>query len=195
MRRQLRGSDPELRRRLWPTEEFGCKRVLFSSRYLPALQQAHVEVVTEPITRITAQGVVTADGREHVVDTLIFGTGFRAGEFVTPIEVRGRDGVELQEAWATAPSAHLGMSVPGFPNLFLMYGPNTNLGVGSIVTMIEAQARYIAQAATVIRDLPGAALEVTARRMPALDARCRLGSRAPSGRSAPAGTGRAARAA
>lgn len=168
MRRQIR--DPQLRDRLRPDYPFGCKRILFSSSYLPALQRENVEVVTERIARITPGGIVTADGREHAVDTIIYGTGFRAGEFVTPITVRGTGGLELQEAWAQAPVAHRGVAVHGFPNLFLLYGPNTNLGVGSILVMIEAQAAYLAQAADVLRDLPGARLEVTAEAQAAFDA-------------------------
>lgn len=160
MRLQIR--DPELRQKLWPDYEFGCKRILFSSYYLKALQRPNVEVITDPIARIVPEGIVTASGQVRAVDTIIYGTGFRAGEFVTPIEVRGNGGVELQEAWSAAPVAHRGISVHGFPNLFLMYGPNTNLGVGSIVAMIEAQAGYVAQAADVLRGLPGAAIEVTA---------------------------------
>lgn len=161
MRLQIR--DRELREKLWPDYAFGCKRILFSSYYLKALQRPDVEVVTDPIERIVPEGVVTASGELREVDTIVYGTGFRAGEFVTPIEVHGKGGIELQDAWAAAPIAHRGISVHGFPNLFLMYGPNTNLGVGSIVAMIEAQAGYVAQAADVLRGLPGAALEVTVK--------------------------------
>ena len=169
MRLQLRGN-AELRRKIWPDYEFGCKRILFSSSYLRALQRSNVEVVSEPITKVTAGGVVTRSGTEHAVDTIIYGTGFRAGEFVTSLTVHGRDGVELQEAWTQAPVAHRGMAVSGFPNLFLLYGPNTNLGVGSIVAMVEAQAGYLAQAADLLRDCPGAVVEVLPEAQAASDA-------------------------
>ncbi len=168
MRLQIK--DPELRARLQPDYEFGCKRILFSSYYLGALQRENTQVVTDAIERITPTGVVTAGGARHEVDTIIYGTGFRSGEFVTPMQVRGRGGVELQEAWSDAPVAHHGIAVSGFPNLFLLYGPNTNLGVGSIVAMIEAQAGYIAQAADVLRDRPGAAIDVRPEAQAASDA-------------------------
>lgn len=161
MRLQIK--DPALRERLRPDYPFGCKRILFSSAYLPALQRSNVDVVTERIEAITPHGIRTADGTERELDAIIYGTGFRAGEFVAPMQVRGRAGTELQEAWADAPVAYRGMAVHGFPNMFLLYGPNTNLGVGSILMMIEAQAAYIAQAAdTLERRGAGAALDVSA---------------------------------
>jgi cation diffusion facilitator CzcD-associated flavoprotein CzcO len=173
MRRQIK--DPVLRERLAPDYEFGCKRILFSSYYLPALQRPNVEVVSDRIERITPTGVVTAGGQEHAVDTIIYGTGFRAGEFVTPIAVHGTGGQELQEAWRDAPIAHHGVAVHGFPNLFLLYGPNTNLGVGSIVVMIEAQAGYIAQAADLLRDQQGTVIDVRADAQAASDAQVQAG--------------------
>lgn len=155
---QLRG-DRELRRKVWPDHEFGCKRILFSSAYLPALKRPNVEVITDRVARVTATGVVTADGHERAVDTIIYGTGFRADAPVEPLEVVGAAGRILAEAWAGGPRAHLGITVSGFPNLFLMYGPNTNLGVGSIVAMIEAQAKYVVSALALVADR-GAALDV-----------------------------------
>jgi cation diffusion facilitator CzcD-associated flavoprotein CzcO len=144
MRRQLK--DPELRRKVWPDHEFGCKRILFSSHYLPALQRSNVDVITEAIERITPTGILTADGTERAVDTIIWGTGFRADQFVLPMRVHGTGGTELQDTWHDGAEAHLGITVAGYPNLFLLYGPNTNLGVGSIIAMIEAQAGYVAGA-------------------------------------------------
>jgi cation diffusion facilitator CzcD-associated flavoprotein CzcO len=144
MRMQLK--DPELRRKVWPDYEFGCKRILFGSAYLPALQRANVEVVCDPIARVTARGIVTADGTEREVDTIIWGTGFHADRFVVPMHVYGPSGAELQETWQDGAEAHLGMTVTGYPNMFLLYGPNTNLGVGSIIAMIEAQIGYVADA-------------------------------------------------
>ena len=148
MRLQVR--DPELRRKVWPDYPIGCKRVLFSSHYLPALQRPDVEVVTDSIERITPAGVV-AGGRERAVDCIVWGTGFRASDFVVPMQVTGREGRELQEEWSGGAEAHLGIAVAGFPSMYLLYGPNTNLGVGSIVEMIEAQVRYVSGALAATR--------------------------------------------
>ncbi|WP_433800894.1 flavin-containing monooxygenase [Actinomycetospora sp. CA-084318] len=141
MRHQLR--DPEVRRKVWPDYTFGCKRVLFSSYWLPALQRDNVEVVTDSVERIEPSGVRTKDGRLHEVDTIIWGTGFRTTSFMFPMEVHGREGRSLRDEWADGPHAHLGMTVPGFPNLFVMYGPNTNTSGGSIIVYLESQARYV----------------------------------------------------
>jgi cation diffusion facilitator CzcD-associated flavoprotein CzcO len=158
MRWQLR--DPEVRRKAWPDYTFGCKRVLFSSHYLPALQRSDVELVTEPISHLTAGAVVTADGVERQVDAVIYATGFRAADFMLPMEVVGRGGHSLHEAWAGAPHAHLGITVPGFPSMFLIYGPNTNTSGGSIILYEEAQAAYIRQALQHICARGAAAAEV-----------------------------------
>jgi cation diffusion facilitator CzcD-associated flavoprotein CzcO len=144
MRRQLR--DPEVRRKAWPDYAFGCKRVLFSSHYLPALQRPNVELVTETISRLTPAGVLTTDGRLRELDTVIYATGFRTNEFMLPMEVIGRDGLALSDAWAGGPRAHHGIAVPGFPSLFLIYGPNTNTSGGSIILYEECQAAYVRQA-------------------------------------------------
>lgn len=144
MRMQLR--DPDVRRKAWPDYAFGCKRVLFSSHYLPALQRPNVELVTEPISSLTPSGVVTGGGAERELDALIYATGFRTNEFMLPMEVVGREGVALSDAWAGGPRAHLGITVPGFPSLFLIYGPNTNTSGGSIILYEECQAAYIRQA-------------------------------------------------
>ncbi|MBB4662212.1 FAD-dependent oxidoreductase [Conexibacter arvalis] len=158
MRLQLR--DREVRRKVWPRHEFGCKRILFSSTYLPALQRPNVEVVTERVERIDADGVRTADGVHRPVDAIVWGTGFHADEPVVPLRVHGAGGGELQAAWRDGARAHLGITVAGFPNLFLMYGPNTNLGVGSIVAMIEAQAGYVVSALALLARAGGGALSV-----------------------------------
>ena len=160
MRWQLR--DAEVRRKVWPDYTFGCKRVLFSSHWLPALQRPNVEVVAERITGIRPGGVVTADGTEHEVDTIIWGTGFRTTDFMFPMEITGRDGRSLREAWADGPHAHLGIAVPGFPSLFVMYGPNTNTSGGSIIVYLEAQAAYIRQALQQVQARGAAAIEVRA---------------------------------
>ncbi|MDZ7918183.1 MAG: NAD(P)/FAD-dependent oxidoreductase [Rhodococcus sp. (in: high G+C Gram-positive bacteria)] len=138
--------DKALRRKLTPDYPVGCKRILFSSNYLPSLTKPNVDVVTDDVVEITPRGVRTAAGREYPVDTIIYGTGFTATEFLAPMKIVGLDGHELGESWKDGARAYLGMTVPGFPNMFLMYGPNTNLGAGSIVFMHECQARYLSQA-------------------------------------------------
>jgi cation diffusion facilitator CzcD-associated flavoprotein CzcO len=158
MRYQLR--DPELRRKVWPDYTFGCKRVLFSSAFLPALQRANVELVTDSIARLQPTGILTADGTLHAVDCIIWGTGFRTNEFMFPMAVAGAGGRELSESWANGAHAHFGMTVPGFPNMFLMYGPNTNTSGGSIIVYHEAQAAYLRQALQQLRDRHAGAIEV-----------------------------------
>jgi cation diffusion facilitator CzcD-associated flavoprotein CzcO len=151
MRYQLR-DHPELRERIWPGYTFGCKRVLFSSYFLPALARDDVEVVTEPIERLAPEGVVTRDGRLHAVDCIVYGTGFRTTEFMFPMEITGAGGRSLAGAWAEGAHAHLGITVPGFPSLYVMYGPNTNTSGGSIIAYLEAQAGYVRQAIELQRD-------------------------------------------
>lgn len=158
MRRQLR--DPEVRRKAWPDYTFGCKRVLFSSHFLPALQRPNVELVTEPIAAVTADGIRTADGAERAVDCIIWGTGFKTNDFMFPMEITGFGGRRLRDEWRDGAHAHLGMTVPGFPSLFLMYGPNTNTSGGSIVFYLERQASYIRQALQRVRDAGAAAIAV-----------------------------------
>jgi len=138
MRWQLR--DPVVRKKAWPRYTFGCKRVLFSSHYLPALQRPNVDLVVEPIARFAPAGIVTADGSLHEVDCVIWGTGFRTIEFMFPMEIMGTGGRSLRDEWADGAHAHLGVCVPGFPSMFLMYGPNTNTSGGSIVFYEEVQA-------------------------------------------------------
>jgi cation diffusion facilitator CzcD-associated flavoprotein CzcO len=158
MRAQLR--DPELRRKVWPDYAFGCKRVLFSSAFLPALARKNVELVTDPIASVGPDGPITADGRTVAVDTIIYATGFRTNDFVAPMEVTGAGGRTLREAWRDGASAHLGITVPGFPSMFLMYGPNTNTSGGSILVYLEAQAAYLAQALALVAARGAAALDV-----------------------------------
>ncbi len=147
-RRHLARSVPDetLRARLVPDYTMGCKRVLLSNDYLPALGRDNVTLVTEPIREITPDSVVTADGTEHRVDTLVFGTGFHVTEQSWARFIRGRGGQTLAEAWAGSPKAYLGTTVAGFPNLFLLLGPNTGLGHNSVVFMIEAQLDHIMSA-------------------------------------------------
>ena len=158
MRGQLR--DPETRRKAWPDYTFGCKRVLFSSHYLPALERGNVELVTDAVTGIEPAGVRTADGRLHEVDTIVWGTGFATTKFMFPMAIVGRDGRSLEQEWADGPHAHLGMTVPGFPSLFVLYGPNTNTSGGSIIVYLEAQVAYVRQALEELDRRDATALEV-----------------------------------
>ncbi|MHB8689792.1 MAG: flavin-containing monooxygenase [Solirubrobacteraceae bacterium] len=158
MRRQL--TDPEVRRKAWPDYTFGCKRVLFSSAYLPALQRPNVELVTERVARLTENGIVTEDDREREFDCVIWGTGFHTDHFMFPMEVTGAGGVSLRDLWADGAHAHLGVVVPGFPSMFMVYGPNTNTSGGSIIFYGEMQARYIRQALEEVRRRPAAAIDI-----------------------------------
>lgn len=134
---------PGLFPRIWPDYPVGCKRILFSSDYLPALTQPNVDLITDQIRAIEPRGLVTADGTQHAADVLIYGTGFRATDFLSSLEIRGLDGAKLSDAWAAGAHAYYGMTVPRFPNLVILYGPNTNTGGGSILYFLEAQARYL----------------------------------------------------
>ena len=152
--------DPELRRKIWPDYTFGCKRVLFSSHFLPALQRPNVELVAEAITGVDETGLISADGTHHEVDCIIWGTGFQTMKFMFPMEVTGAEGRSLRETWAHGAHAHMGIVVPGFPSMFLMYGPNTNTSGGSIIAFEEAQAGYIRQALQEVRAHDAAAIDV-----------------------------------
>lgn len=143
---RLQVRDPQLRAKLTPSFRIGCKRVLLSSDYYPALTRPNTEVVTGGITGVAGNGILTADGVKREYDAVICATGFQTHGFIAPMRITGRHGLGLTEAWAGSPAAYLGMAVPGFPNLFLMYGPNTNFGSGSIVYILESQARYLADA-------------------------------------------------
>jgi len=138
--------DPVLRKKLTPDFRIGCKRILISRDYLPSLTQPNVEVVTEGIAEVREHSVVTADGVEHEVDAIIFGTGFKVTEMPFADAVRGRGGFTLNERWKGSPQAHLGTLVKDFPNLFIMLGPNTGLGHTSVVLMIEAQLKLAVEA-------------------------------------------------
>ncbi|MFI8232072.1 flavin-containing monooxygenase [Streptomyces sp. NPDC085900] len=158
MRRQL--PDPRLRRKVWPDYAFGCKRVLLSSDFLPALGRPDVELVTDRIVRMTPEGPLTEDGRLHEVDCVIHATGFRTNTFMLPMTVQGTNGRTIAQSWARGARAHLGIMVPGFPSLFLMYGPNTNTSGGSILFFLEAQAAFVRRALQLARRNGAVALDV-----------------------------------
>ncbi|WP_405488912.1 flavin-containing monooxygenase [Nocardia sp. NBC_00511] len=148
--------DEALRAKLTPDYAAGCKRGLFSNEYFPALAQDNVSVETTAIEAVTANGIRTADGVEHPVDVIVYGTGFKGTEFLAPMNIYGLQGRKLTDEWTPEGArAFLGMSVPGFPNLFMMYGPNTNVGSGSIIYMLESQSRYIRQVVEYLADRPG----------------------------------------
>jgi cation diffusion facilitator CzcD-associated flavoprotein CzcO len=142
-RRQLRAqiADPALRAKCVPGYVMGCKRITFSGDWYPALARPNVELITEQIDRIAPDGVVTA-GRTRTADVIVYGTGFKAAEFLMPMQVTGLGGWRLQEAWRDGAQAYLGITVAGFPNFFMLYGPNTNLGGNSILYMLEGQIGY-----------------------------------------------------
>jgi len=133
--------DPELRRRVTPTDEYGCKRIMLTDEWYPTLTEPNVELVTERIERVTASGVRDATGVERPADLLVLATGFASHDFVAPMEIAGSGGRRLAEEWAEVPRAYLGATVPGFPNMFLLYGPNTNGGSGSVIYTLEAGIR------------------------------------------------------
>jgi cation diffusion facilitator CzcD-associated flavoprotein CzcO len=144
-------ADPELRAKLTPNFAFGCKRVLMSNTYYPALARPNVKVETQAIEEVRPEGIATTDGAVHEVDTIIFGTGFHVTDAPIAGLVRGRDGRSLAEHWAGSPQAYLGTAVAGFPNLFLPLGPNTGLGHTSVVLMIESQIGYLMAALAHLR--------------------------------------------
>jgi cation diffusion facilitator CzcD-associated flavoprotein CzcO len=144
LRRQVK--NPALRAKLVPDYPIGAKRVLFNDDYYPALSRPNVALVTTAIERIEPEGVRTRDGTPHPADVIIYATGFKSTDFLAPMRITGRGGRDLREEWARGARAYLGVTVTGFPNFFMLYGPNTNLGHNSILVMIEAQVGYILDA-------------------------------------------------
>jgi cation diffusion facilitator CzcD-associated flavoprotein CzcO len=138
--------DPELRKTLTPDYPFGCKRPIFASDFYPSLNSDNVSVTPYAVVEVVPDGVIDADGTFHELDVLILATGFKATDYLRTLNVRGRGGRSLKSVWAGEPSAFLGMTVPGFPNFFIVYGPNTN-GGWSVMTQLERQAEVIARVA------------------------------------------------
>jgi len=149
-------ADPELRARLTPAYRMGCKRLLLSNTWYPALTAGNVDVVTDGIREVVADGIVDDAGTHHRIDTIIFATGFRVTDQPIAQRVVGRDGRTLDDVWEGSPQAYYGTAVAGFPNFFMLLGPNTGLGHNSVLLMIESQLRYIS-AALAYRDRHGVA--------------------------------------
>jgi cation diffusion facilitator CzcD-associated flavoprotein CzcO len=160
--RQLRAQveDPALRERLTPRYEIGCKRILPTDEWYPAVTKPNVEVIDQALAEVRPNSVVAADGSEREVDTIIFGTGFHVTDVPIAGMVRGRHGRTLAEVWGGSPEAYKGATVTGFPNLFLLVGPNTGLGHNSIVFMIESQVDYVGDALATMRRRGADRLEV-----------------------------------
>lgn len=152
--------DVKLRRKLTPDYEFGCKRILRSDDYYPALMRENVELITEGIDSFVADGIRTTDGEIHEADVVIYGTGFSSQAFQGDLEVLGVAGENLEDRWEEGAEAYLGMTVDGFPNMFMIYGPNTNLNHNSIITMLEIQQAYILEALDHLLGMPRAAVDV-----------------------------------
>jgi len=159
---QAQVPDPVLRARLTPSYELGCKRVLISNDFYPAIQRSNVDFVTDGIKEIREHSIITQDGTERPVDVLIYGTGFLVTEPLHETQITGRNGLEIHQAWKDRISAYLGMSVSGFPNFYLLLGPNTGLGHNSVVLMSEAQIGYIMDCLRLMRRRGMKVMEVKA---------------------------------
>lgn len=162
-RRHIRRSikDPELRAKVTPDYTIGCKRILMSDDYYPALARSNVEVNTDGVREVGSDVITDGAGRQHAVDTIIYGTGFQVSDPIGPMSIVGVGGREIRETWKEGGmEAYLGISVAGFPNFFMLLGPNTGLGHSSIIFMIESQVEYVLQAIHRIRKSPQQALDV-----------------------------------
>jgi cation diffusion facilitator CzcD-associated flavoprotein CzcO len=155
-------SDPELRAKVTPDYTIGCKRILQSSDYYPALARPNVDLVTDPVARITQTGLACADGSAYDADVIIYGTGFKTVEAIAELSVAGRDGVKLQDVWRGGVEAYHGITVAGFPNFFLLLGPNTGLGHNSVIFMIESQVQHVMSCLRLLARRSGNTIEVRA---------------------------------
>ncbi|MDH6197355.1 cyclohexanone monooxygenase [Mycobacterium frederiksbergense] len=155
-------ADEDLRARLTPDHPLGCKRLVFSPDFIQTLTRPNVEVVSSPARVLRSRSLVTADGRQFDVDVVVCATGYAATDYLGQIEVIGEDGVSLCDTWRDGAFAHLGMAVPGFPNFFMLYGPNTNVGSNSVIFVLEAQARYLVRALKYARRKQKSYIAVTA---------------------------------
>jgi cation diffusion facilitator CzcD-associated flavoprotein CzcO len=152
--------DPELRRKVMPADEIGCKRMMLTDEWYPTLTRPNVSLITDRISKVTPAGVRTNDGIERPADVLVLATGFKTHGFVAPMEVLGVGGRSLAQEWSDLPRAYLGMSVPGFPNMFLLYGPNTNGGTGSVIYTIEAGVQHVIEAVRALERSRARTIEV-----------------------------------
>ncbi|RJQ77118.1 NAD(P)/FAD-dependent oxidoreductase [Pseudonocardiaceae bacterium YIM PH 21723] len=154
--------DRKLRKAVTPDFNLGCKRILISDDYYPALDRPNVNVITDALTEVRANSIVTADGVEHEVDCIVYGTGFKVTDAMSEMSMTGRGGIKLQEAWQDGIESYLGVAIHGFPNAFTLVGANTGLGHNSIVFMIEAQVNYILQALALQRRTKAKGVDVRA---------------------------------
>ncbi len=153
-------ADPELRAKVTPSDDIGCKRVMVTDDWYPALTQENVDLVTDRIDELTADGIRTADGTERPADAVVLATGFASHDFVAPMRISGAGGRDLEAEWADLPRAYLGITVPGFPNMFLLYGPNTNGGSGSVVNTIECAMGHVLSTLRLMRRASARRIEV-----------------------------------
>ena len=161
-RRQIESAiqDPELRRKVTPVDEVGCKRIMLTDEWYPALTRPNVELVSTAISEVADGAIALADGTRRPADAIILATGFDSHAFVAPMEVVGRGGRTLAEEWSPAAHAYLGLSVPDFPNMFLIYGPNTNGGTGSVIYVIEAAVAHVIAALDAMRVSGASRIEI-----------------------------------
>ncbi|HME02652.1 MAG TPA: NAD(P)/FAD-dependent oxidoreductase [Solirubrobacteraceae bacterium] len=170
-RRQIETAinDRDLRAKVTPTDEIGCKRIMLTDAWYPTLEQPNVELITERIEQITPTGIRSEDGTERPTDVIVLATGFESHAFVAPMEVIGAGGRTLAEEWEPVARAYLGLSVPGFPNMFLLYGPNTNGGTGSVIYVTEAGIAHVVAALDALRLTNANRIEVRRERTDAFN--------------------------
>jgi cation diffusion facilitator CzcD-associated flavoprotein CzcO len=161
--------DPALRAKVTPTDEVGCKRIMLTDEWYPTLTRPNVDLLTDRIAEITPGAIRSEDGTERAADVLILATGFKTHGFVAPMEITGASGRTLADEWAQVPRAYLGMSVPGFPNMFLLYGPNTNGGTGSVIYTIEAGVNHVIAALRELERSRARRIELNGARAEAYD--------------------------
>jgi cation diffusion facilitator CzcD-associated flavoprotein CzcO len=162
-------ADEHLRAKVTPGDEIGCKRIMLTDEWYPTLTKPNVELITDPIGEFTAGGVRLRDGNERPAEVLVLATGFQTHGFVAPMEIVGAAGRTLAQAWQPVARAYLGMSVPGFPNMFLLYGPNTNGGTGSVIYTIEAGMSHVIAALEALRRTRSRQIEVRRQTAEAFD--------------------------
>jgi len=161
--------NPELRRKVTPRDEVGCKRIMLTDDWYPTLTRPNIDLVADRIAEVTATGIRTEDGVERPADVLVLATGFETHGFVAPMEIAGEDGRTLADAWGDVPRAYLGVTVPGFANLFLLYGPNTNGGTGSVVYTIECAMAHVLAALEALEAADARRIEVRSDAAEAFD--------------------------